>query len=348
MTLVPPLGGSRPWGDRWHPAGAKSLYPSPSRGGKFGSWRRLAASGGLARRRDGEDIEQTGGKPGRAGSRQVRPTEGATAVSEARRAEIGIFGGSGFYSLAGDVEEVWVETPYGPPSDRVALTTVGGRKVAFLPRHGRDHRYPPHRINYRANLWAMKELGVTRIIGPCAAGSLQPDIPPGTFVLCDQFVNRTWGRADTFFDGPVTTHISAADPYCPQLREAAAGVCARLGVPHRREGTVVVVQGPRFSTRAESREFRERGWQVINMTQYPEVILARELGMCYLNISLITDYDVGLEGHPDVRPVTHQEVLRVFQDNLERLRRLLWELIPAIPPARTCACGQAVQQARGH
>jgi len=269
-------------------------------------------------------------------------------VGPQARAEIGVFGGSGFYRIAEQVEEFWVETPYGPPSDPVAVLTIGGRRVAFLPRHGRDHRFPPHRINYRANLWAMRELGVTRILGPCAAGSLQPDIPPGTFVLCDQFVNRTWGRADTFFDGPVTTHISMADPYCPELRSVAAQVCRRLGVPFRAEGTVVVVQGPRFSTRAESREFRERGWHVINMTQYPEVALARELGMCYLNISLITDYDVGLEGHPEVRPVTHQEVLRVFQANLDRLRELLWELIPAIPSQRGCACGLAVSQARGH
>ncbi|WP_324668275.1 S-methyl-5'-thioadenosine phosphorylase [Geochorda subterranea] len=263
------------------------------------------------------------------------------------RADVGIFGGSGFYSIAEDVEELWIETPYGPPSDKVALLTIAGRRVAFLPRHGKDHRLPPHRINYRANLWAMKALGVRRVIGPCAAGSLQPDIPPGTFVLCDQFVNRTWGRADTFFDGPITTHISAADPYCPEMRAVAARSCQRLGIDYRPTGTVVVVQGPRFSTRAESREFRERGWHVINMTQYPEVILARELGMCYLNVSLVTDYDAGLEGHPEVRPVTHQEVLRVFNSNLERLRTLLWELIPALPAERGCACGRAVEEARG-
>ncbi|MBE3598875.1 MAG: S-methyl-5'-thioadenosine phosphorylase [Limnochordaceae bacterium] len=263
------------------------------------------------------------------------------------RAEIGVFGGSGFYQIADDVEELWVETPYGPPSDKISVLTIGGRKVAFLPRHGRDHRYPPHRVPYRANLWAMKSLGVSRIVGPCAAGSLQPDIPPGTFVLCDQFVNRTWGREDTYFEGPVVTHIGAADPYCPEMRQAAAGVLARLGIPHRTGGTVVVVQGPRFSTRAESREFREHGWHVINMTQYPEVILARELGMCYLNVSLVTDYDVGLEGHPEVHPVSHQEVLRVFNANLEHLRTFLWELVPAIPRERRCSCGRAVQEARG-
>ena len=265
-------------------------------------------------------------------------------------ADIGIFGGSGFYQVAdgaSDAQELWVETPYGAPSDRITLVTIEGRRVAFLPRHGRDHRYPPHRINYRANLWAMHALGVRRVIGPCAAGSLQPDLPPGTFVLCDQFVNRTWGREDTYFDGPVTTHISAADPYCPELRQVAETTCRRLGLPYRPSGTVVVVQGPRFSTRAESREFRERGWHVINMTQYPEVILARELGLCYLNISLVTDFDAGLEGDPRVKPVTHQEVLQVFQQNLQRLRQLLRELIPAIPLQPACACAQAVGQARG-
>lgn len=263
------------------------------------------------------------------------------------QAEIGIFGGSGFYQIADKVEEVWVETPYGPPSDKVALLTIGGRRVAFLPRHGRDHRYPPHRVPYRANAWAMKSLGVTRIVGPCAAGSLQPDIPPGSMVVCDQFVNRTWGREDTFFDGPVVTHVGAADPYCPEMRSAAIATLSRLACPHRETGTVVVVQGPRFSTRAESREFRRMGHHVINMTQYPEVMLARELGMCYLNVSLVTDYDVGLEGQEEITPVTHQEVLRVFQANLERLRTLLWELIPSIPSERRCACGRAVAEARG-
>ncbi|MBO8142102.1 MAG: S-methyl-5'-thioadenosine phosphorylase [Firmicutes bacterium] len=262
-------------------------------------------------------------------------------------AEIGVFGGSGFYSFVDDVEEVWVETPYGPPSDKVAVAEIGGRRVAFLPRHGRDHRYPPHKINYRANLWAMKELGVTRIFGPCAAGSLQPHVKPGEFVICDQFVHRTWGRQDTFFEGPVVTHISAADPYCPQMRATLIEQAKSLGLPVHERGTVVVVQGPRFSTRAESREFRSHGWEVINMTQYPEAYLARELGICYANISLITDYDVGLEDDPNIEPVSHQEVLRVFQANLSKLRELLIAAIRALPVEQACSCSQAAAAARG-
>lgn len=262
------------------------------------------------------------------------------------QAEIGIFGGSGFYSFLDNVEEVWVETPFGAPSDRVALAEVAGRRVAFLPRHGKDHRLPPHRINYRANLWAMKELGVTRVIGPCAAGSLQPEVRPGDLVVTDQFVNRTWGRDDTYFEGPIVTHLSAADPYCPELRPLAVAAAEEVGFRTHDGGTVVVVQGPRFSTRAESREFQEHGWKVINMTQYPEVILARELGMCYVNLALITDYDAGLEGHPEVEPVSHQEVMRVFQENNDRLRELLKRLIAKMPEARGCSCGTALESAR--
>ncbi|MDI6893458.1 MAG: S-methyl-5'-thioadenosine phosphorylase [Bacillota bacterium] len=261
-------------------------------------------------------------------------------------AEIGIFGGSGFYQFLEGVREVTVDTPYGAPSDRVALAEIAGREVAFLPRHGKHHQYPPHAINYRANLWAMKELGVTRIIGPCAAGSLQPPVRPGEFVLCDQFVDRTRGRNDTFFDGPAVAHISTADPYCPEMRQVAWERMQALGLPGHRQGTVVVIQGPRFSTRAESRWFSQLGWEVINMTQYPEVVLARELGMCYLNISLITDYDVGLEGRTDIRPVTHEEVLRVFSQNNERLRTLLVEIVSHLPRQRGCQCEEISRQAR--
>lgn len=204
-------------------------------------------------------------------------------------AEIGVFGGSGFYSLIEGAREVTVETPYGPPSDVITVGELGGRRVAFLPRHGRRHQWPPHVINYRANVAAMKQLGVTRLLGPAAAGSLQPHVRPGSFVLCDQFVDRTSGRRDTFFDGPEVMHVSLADPYCPQLRGVAWEVAQRLGFPTHQAGTVVVIQGPRFSTRSESRWFRAAGWEVINMTQYPEAVLAREAELCFLNISLITD-----------------------------------------------------------
>ena len=262
------------------------------------------------------------------------------------KAEIGIFGGSGFYAFLEDVEEIAIETPYGAPSDRVALGEVGGRRVAFLPRHGGKHQHPPHMVNYRANLWAMKELGVTRIIGPCASGSLQVDVKPGDFVFCDQFVDRTRGRRDTFYDGPISTHVSTAEPYCREMRSAAAGVATELGLDFHETGTVVVVQGPRFSTKAESRWFSNQGWQVINMTQYPECVLARELEICYLNISLITDYDVGLEDHPAIEPVTLDEVIKTFNDNNAKLRDLLFELIPKLPTERDCVCAKALEGAR--
>lgn len=259
-----------------------------------------------------------------------------------KEAQMGIFGGSGFYSLLDQVEEVAVQTPYGAPSDRIAIAEIAGKKVAFLPRHGKNHQHPPHMINYRANLWAMKSLGVRQIIGPCAAGSLQPQIKPGDFVVVDQFVNRTWGRKDTYFDGPITTHLSAADPYCRRLREQAIASAKQLGIKVHETGTVVVVQGPRFSTRAESREFNRNGWEVINMTQYPEGWLARELGICYVNIALITDYDAGLEGNPDIKPVTHDQVLQVFESNNERLRKLLFTMIEAMPAHLDCNCYESV------
>ncbi|MBC8134388.1 MAG: S-methyl-5'-thioadenosine phosphorylase [Fibrella sp.] len=255
-------------------------------------------------------------------------------------ATVGVFGGSGFYSfLTGDVREVKIDTPYGPPSDAVILAEIGGKTVAFLPRHGRNHTIPPHKINYRANLWAMKSLGVTDIIGPNACGSLQPHVKPGDFVVCDQFVDRTTGRTDTFYDGPIVTHVSAAEPYCPILRKHAIESCRAEGITVHERGTVVVINGPRFSTKSESRWFGSQGWEVINMTQYPEMYLARELEMAYVNISLITDFDAGLigEDHP---PVTNDEVLAVFTANLDNLRRVLRRMIETLPdtsasPARS-------------
>lgn len=257
------------------------------------------------------------------------------------KADIGVFGGSGFYEFLDDVKEVWVETPYGPPSDRMALGTMGNKRVAFLPRHGKDHRYPPAQINYRANLWAMKSLGITHIIGPTASGSLTPKVKPGHFVVCDQFVNRTWGREDTFFTGPITKHISPADPYCPTLRALAIKAAEDEGVVVHPRGTVVVIQGPRFSTRSESREYSSHGWEVINMTQYPEAYLARELGMCYVNISLVTDYDAGLEGDPSIDPVNHKAVLEVFNENIHNLKGVLRRLIASIPEQSDCQCGES-------
>ena len=247
---------------------------------------------------------------------------------DSQRIQVGIFGGSGFYELLDDAEHVTVDTPYGPPSAPVVVGEVQGRAVGFMPRHGPHHELPPHAINYRANLWAMKQLGATDVVLPCAAGSLQPHIEPGHFVLCDQVVDRTWGRPDTFHDGPKVVHVSFAEPYDSEMRETAATVASELGIPVHDRGTIVVIQGPRFSTTAESRWFAAQGWEVINMTQYPEVILARELEMAALNISLITDYDAGL---PGVEAVTHAQVLRVFKENNDRLRDLLFGLVPRLP-----------------
>ncbi len=262
-------------------------------------------------------------------------------------ADIGVYGGSGFYSLIENPREVWIETPYGPPSDKIALGEIAGKSVAFLPRHGKDHRYPPQAINYRANAWAMKELGVSRIIGPTASGSLKAEVEPGHMVVCDQVVDRTTGRKDTFYDGPITTHISFADPYCSQLRPIAVDALRKTGITTHDGGTIVIIQGPRFSTRAESKWFTSLGWSVINMTNYPECYLARELEMCYVNISLITDYNVGLEGQAGVEPVSHAEVMKIFASNNERVKAAIYTLIDAIPAERTCSCGNALAGARG-
>jgi 5'-methylthioadenosine phosphorylase len=258
-------------------------------------------------------------------------------------AEIGVFGGSGFYSFVEGLTEHAVNTPYGPPSAPVSVGELAGRVVAFMPRHGPHHELPPHAINYRANLWAFRELGVTRVLAPSAAGSLQPHIHPGDVVVCDQLVDRTSGRPQTFYDGPLSVHVSWADPYCRELRAVAPDALRAAGMSVHDSGTVVVVQGPRFSTRAESAYYQRQGWEVINMTQYPEAYLARELEMCYVNLSLITDYDVGLEGRPDVAPVTMEEALRVFAENIPRLRQALVELIGRVPSTRSCDCHGALQ-----
>src|SRR5205823_4651093 len=258
-------------------------------------------------------------------------------------AEIGVFGGSGFYSFLEDVEEVEVETPYGKPSAQPVVGVVGGTRVAFLPRHGSSHELPPHRIPYRANVWAMRELGVRRILGPCASGALSADLQLGEFVVCDQFVDRTREREDTFYDGAPVTHVSTADPYCPDLRRLVVETARELGIPVRDGGTVVVIQGPRFSTRAESQWFQALGWDVINMTAYPEGYLCRELEMCYANVSMVTDHDVGVEG---TAPVSHEYVIKVFNENNERVRELLFAAIPKIGPQPEDVCATALRSAR--
>jgi 5'-methylthioadenosine phosphorylase len=209
------------------------------------------------------------------------------------------------------------------------LAEVSGRRVAFLPRHGRRHTIPPHKINYRANVWAMKSLGVKAAISPCAAGSLALPVKPGDFVVCDQFVDRTSGRADTFYDGPIVTHLSSADTYDPVLRRLAIETIRDHGIEVHEQGTVVVIQGPRFSTKSESKWFSDAGWEVINMTQYPEAWLCRELGIAVVNISLITDYDAGV--HEGTEAVDATSVLEVFQANAERIQKVVLDLIGRFP-----------------
>ncbi len=258
-------------------------------------------------------------------------------------AEIAVVGGSGFYSYLADPVEVHPATPWGPPSGPVTIGDIGGRRVAFLPRHGPSHSLPPHRINHRANLWALRDLGVRRIVAPCAVGSLQPTVQPGDFVVLDQLIDRTSGRADTYLDGPDVDHVAFADPYCPELSAVlATAVLDRTGlddtVTIHPTGTVVVIQGPRFSTRAESRWFRSAGWHVVNMTQYPEAYLARELGICYAGLALVTDNDSGEEA-PGA--VTMGAVMQMLAENVERTRRLLAGAIPRIPTTATCRCADS-------
>ncbi|MEY9962971.1 5'-methylthioadenosine phosphorylase [Streptacidiphilus sp. MAP12-16] len=273
----------------------------------------------------------------------------ANPQSSTPTAEIGVIGGTGLYALVDDLAEVAVETPYGPPSDSLFVGSVAGRQVAFLPRHGRTHRLPPHRINYRANLWALRSLGVRQILGPCATGGLRPEHGPGTLLVPDQFVDRTTGRVQTFYDGqprtdgrtPEVVHVSAADPYCPVGRAVAVKAAAAAGWEPVDGGTLVVIEGPRFSTRAESRWYGSQGWSVIGMTGHPEAVLARELGLCYTSIALVTDLDAGVEAGEGV---THAEVLRVFAGSIDRLRGVLSGAVEALPGTteRECVCSHAL------
>jgi 5'-methylthioadenosine phosphorylase len=256
------------------------------------------------------------------------------------RARVGVFGGSGFYSFLDDAHEVELDTPWGAPSAPVTVGRVGDVDVAFIPRHGRHHEHLPRAVPARANLWAMRTLGVTRVIGPCTVGSLQADLPPGDFVVLDQLVDRTWGRDVSYFDRDTVYHLPFADPYCPELAKLALAAGESAGITMHDGGTVVVIPGPRFSTRAESRWYREQGWHVVNMTQFPESALAAELGMCYAGIALITDYDSGVEDDPSVEPVTMEQIFAFFDANIDRVRSLLFGLIPSIPADRTCRCAE--------
>jgi 5'-methylthioadenosine phosphorylase len=251
-------------------------------------------------------------------------------------AEIGVIGGSGLYALLDGAVEHEVSTPYGAPSDPITVARVGDRRVAFLPRHGRDHRFPPHKIPYRANLWALRALGVSQIVAPCAVGGLRPELGPGTFVVPDQLIDRTSGRAQTFYDTGAV-HVNFADPYCPDGRQAVLAAAEPVAAVDG--GTMIVVEGPRFSTRAESRWFTAIGATIVNMTGHPEAVLARELALCYTAIALVTDLDAGVEGD---HGVTQEEVFRVFADNTERLRAVLLDAVTRLPTSRNCPCAAAL------
>jgi 5'-methylthioadenosine phosphorylase len=250
-------------------------------------------------------------------------------------ADVAVIGGTGFYTFLDDAVEHPVETPYGDPSAPIAVGTVAGRSVAFLPRHGKDHQHPPHAINYRANLWALRSLGVRQVLAPCAVGALSHDLAPGDLVIPDQLVDRTHRRVSSYVESGAC-HLPFADPYCSRLGDAVVAAAPDV----KADGTMVVIEGPRFSTRAESKMFTQLGGDVIGMTQFPEVTLARELEICFANVALVTDFDVGVD---DIPPVSHAEVLRVFSENIDGLRELLVAAIPRIPDERTCPCATALQ-----
>ena len=264
-----------------------------------------------------------------------------TSSSGGPVAEIGVLGGSGFYSWLDDAHPVPVETPFGPPSEVPMVGSVAGRSVAFIPRHGRDHRFPPHRVDYRANLWALRMLGVRQVLAPSAVGSMLPELGPGSLVVPDQVIDRTWGREHTIYggdEGPVV-HVSFADPYCPRGRAAVGSAAAAAGWPARESGTLVVINGPRFSTRAESRWHAAAGGHVVGMTGMPEASIARELALCYTTAAVVTDLDAGFESGEGV---THAEVLATFGAGVERLKSVLAAAVGRLPSDDDCSCRHAL------
>jgi 5'-methylthioadenosine phosphorylase len=256
--------------------------------------------------------------------------QAARSAGSSPLASIAVVGGSGFYEFLEGAEEVKIDTPFGPPSDPISVGEVAGRSVAFLPRHGRDHRFPPHKIPYRANMWALRSLGVRRVLAPSAVGSLTPSYGPGTLVIPDQLVDRTRSREQTYFDEGAC-HVPFADPYCPSLRPVAIETARQSGWIPAGSGTLVVIEGPRFSTRAESLWFAAQGWTLVGMTGHPEAVLARELALCYAPLALVTDTDAGVE---EGEGVTQAEVFEVFAANIKRLRDLVAQIIAALPAER--------------
>jgi 5'-methylthioadenosine phosphorylase len=268
----------------------------------------------------------------------VEHTHDGTAAGGGVTAEIGVIGGSGLYAFLEDTVEVVVETPFGPPSDPPVVGEVAGRRVAFVPRHGADHRFPPHRIPYRANLWALRSLGVRQVLAPCAVGGLSAELGPGSLVVPDQLVDRTSGRPQTYYDAGAV-HVAFADPYCPDGRAVALRQAAAAGWTATDGGAMVVIDGPRFSTRAESRWYAAQGWSVVNMTGHPEAVLARELALCYTALALVTDLDAGVDVG---QHVTMEEVFRVFAANTARLRTLLVDVVGTLPRERRCPCSRSL------
>lgn len=265
------------------------------------------------------------------------------------KAEIGIIGGSGFYHLLPGSSELTVQTPYGATSDQIVIGELGGRRCAFLPRHGRRHHLPAHMVPYRANIFALKELGVLQVIGVTAVGALNRHFDVGDFACADQLVDFTHGRrADTYYDGPIATHVGFGQPYCPQMRDKAIAAASELGLGCHVAGTIVVTNGPRFSTYAESRFFAAQGWDLENMTQYPEVVLARELGLSYLNLSLVTNSHVRARERGSGEMAAASDVIAVLRDRLEDLLRLLAATVAALPPGdeRPGFIRNALQNAR--
>lgn len=256
--------------------------------------------------------------------------------------EIGIIGGTGIYDPSMFMEEknVKVYTPFGEPSDLITISFHDRRKIAFLPRHGKNHTIPPHKVDYRANIWALKEIGAKRIIAASAVGSLREDYKPGDFVIPHQFIDRTKKRADTFYQGGKVYHISVADPFCPELRKALIKTGKTIGVTVHSEGTYVCVEGPRFSTKSESKLFRDWGADIIGMTLYPECVLAREAELCYACVAMITDYDVWAE-----KSVSAREVMETMKRNIENFKKLISRAIKTIPSQRDCICAKALRDA---
>jgi 5'-methylthioadenosine phosphorylase len=259
-------------------------------------------------------------------------------------AEIGIIGGSGLYSMPGltDVREVKQQTPFGDPSDAYVLGTLEGRKVAFLARHGRGHRILPTELNFRANIYGFKQLGVQRIVSVSAVGSLKEEHKPLDFVIPDQFFDRTRHRVDTFFGDGIVAHITFADPVCPELSTVVEGACKKVKVTGKRGGTYLNMEGPQFSTKAESNIYRSWGMDVIGMTNLQEAKLAREAELCYVTVAMVTDYDCW---HPHHDSVTVDQIIAVLVKNAENAANVVRETVATMPAERSCKCGAALAHA---